>query len=57
MVVAGDVDAVVPYEENAKILVEKYKELGGRVEVIIKPGIGHHPHSLDDVLPIIEFVL
>ncbi len=57
LVVAGDVDAVVPYEENAKILVEKYKELGGRVEVIIKPGIGHHPHSLDDVLPIIEFVL
>jgi len=57
LVVAGDADTVVPYEENAKILVERYKELGGSFELIIKPGVGHHPHSLDDVKPIFEFLL
>ena len=57
LVVAGDADTVVPYEENAKILVERYKELGGNIEVIIKPGVGHHPHSLEDVKPIVGFLL
>ena len=29
----------------------------GPIEVIHKPGIGHHPHSLKDPKPIVEFVL
>jgi pimeloyl-ACP methyl ester carboxylesterase len=55
-IVAGDADTVVPLEENAAILAKKYKELGGTVEVIIKPGVGHHPHSLEQIEPIVTFI-
>ncbi|MDR1963976.1 MAG: alpha/beta hydrolase [Planctomycetaceae bacterium] len=55
--VCGDSDDVVPYEENTAILAERYKKMGGSIEVILKPGIGHHPHSLKDPTPIVEFIL
>ena len=55
--VVGDADAVVPVEENAGVVEARYTELGGRVTVIHKPGVGHHPHGLDDSAPIVEFVL
>ena len=29
----------------------------GKITVIEKPGIGHHPHSLKDPAPIVDFVL
>jgi hypothetical protein len=25
--------------------------------VILKPGVGHHPHSLKDPAPVVEFLL
>lgn len=56
LVVAGDSDLTVPYEENAKLFIQKYKETYHDITIIIKKGCGHHPHSLDDVSPIIEFV-
>jgi hypothetical protein len=46
--VVGDADDVVPVLENTTMLVERYRALGGKIEVISKPGIGHHPHSLED---------
>jgi len=55
--VVGDADEVVPVDENTAILEERYKALGGPIQVIHKPGIGHHPHSLEDPTPIVEFVL
>lgn len=55
--VCGDADDVVPFEENTKLLEQRYKELGGDIQVIVKPGIGHHPHSLKDPTPIVDFVL
>ncbi len=55
--VCGDADTTVPYLENSAILKERYIALGGTITVIMKPGIGHHPHSLVDPAPIIEFVL
>ena len=36
---------------------KRYKQLGGKIDVIVKPGVGHHPHSLKDPTPIVEFVL
>lgn len=33
-----------------------YQELGGRISVMIKDGIGHHPHSLRDPKPIADFI-
>lgn len=56
ILVAGDADTVVPYEENGRRLAEGYQALGGRLQVIIKPGVGHHPHSLEDPTPIVDFI-
>ena len=52
----GDADTVVLYGENGKVLEDYYRENGGDLKVICKPGCGHHPHSLEDPTPIIEFV-
>ncbi len=55
--VCGDADEVVPIEENTRILEQRYRRLGGSITVIVKPGVGHHPHSLKDPTPIVEFIL
>ena len=55
--VCGADDTAVPFEENTQILVARYRQLGGKMEVILKQGCGHHPHSLEDPTPIIEFIL
>ena len=54
--VFGDADDVVPWDENTGIIEEKYKALGGFITLIRKPGVGHHPHGLDDSAPIIDFI-
>jgi len=54
--VYGDVDDVVPYTENGALLEKYYKENGGEITVVGKPGCGHHPHGLPDNTPIVEFV-
>lgn len=56
MIVAGDADDVVPFSENAAILAERYRALGGTIELIVKKGIGHHPHSLELPEPIVAFI-
>jgi len=55
--VVGDADDVVPPDENGLVVAERYRALGGTIEVIHKPGIGHHPHGLDDPGPVVEFVV
>ena len=55
--VVGDADDVVPYEENTAIIEKRYKELGGTIQVIHKPGIGHHPHGLEDPSRVVDFIL
>ncbi|MCE9611770.1 MAG: alpha/beta hydrolase [Chthoniobacter sp.] len=55
--VVGDADDVVPPAENAAIIGERYKALGGTFDVIHKPGVGHHPHGLDDPAPVVKFIL
>lgn len=54
--VYGDADDVVPWEENTKIVAERYKELGGNISLIPKPGVNHHPHGLTDSAPIVDFI-
>lgn len=56
MIVAGDADEVVPLQENAGVLLDYAKKNGITVKAIIKPECGHHPHSLEDVSPILEFI-
>lgn len=55
--VCGDADKVVPLAENTAVLEQRYKALGGKIEVILKPGVDHHPHSLKDPQPIVDFLL
>ncbi|UMB54001.1 S9 family peptidase [Lutibacter sp. A64] len=55
--VYGDADTVVPYKENTLLLAEKFRKAGGTIKLIRKKGIGHHPHSLKDPKPIIDFIL
>lgn len=55
--VCGDSDQVVPFKENMDVVRSRYLSLGGNVEVIIKPGCDHHPHSLDNPEPVVNFIL
>lgn len=55
--IVGDADEVVPVAENTAVLAARYRDLGGSIQVISKPGVGHHPHSLEDPTPIVEFIL
>ena len=55
--VVGEADLVVPVADNTAVIEKRYKALGGNITVIRKPGIGHHPHSLEDPKPIVDFVL
>jgi len=57
IIVAGDADTIVPYEENSAILADYYREKGGKIIIIIKSGVGHHPHSLEDPKPIVDFLV
>ena len=55
--VVGDADETVPVAENTAIAEAAYKKMGGRFNVIHKPGVGHHPHSLKDPSPLVDFIL
>jgi pimeloyl-ACP methyl ester carboxylesterase len=55
--VCGDADEVVPFPENTVILKERYEKLGGKIELIVKKGLKHHPHGMENPAPAVEFVL
>ena len=57
LAVCGDSDRTVPYEENMEVLRSRYLTLGAPVEVILKPGGDHHPHSLENPEPVVNFIL
>jgi pimeloyl-ACP methyl ester carboxylesterase len=57
LIVAGDADEVVPMDENSSRLAALYSQFGGELQLIVKPGVGHHPHSLEDPKPIVDFVV
>ncbi|HEY9259784.1 GDSL-type esterase/lipase family protein [Chitinophaga sp.] len=55
--VVGDADVVVPIAENTTPFEERVKAAGGNITVIHKPGVDHHPHSLEIPAPITDFIL
>lgn len=52
----GNADNTVIYEENGKVLEEYYKKNGGTICVIQKSMCAHHPHGLDDPMILVDFV-
>ncbi len=56
LVVAGGADEVVPFEANSKKMIDYCRENNIEITSIVKPECKHHPHSLEDVTPIIEFI-
>jgi pimeloyl-ACP methyl ester carboxylesterase len=55
--VVGAADDVVPVAENTAVIEQRYRVLGGAMEIISKPGVGHHPHALKDPQPIVDFIV
>lgn len=57
IIVAGDSDEVVPYEENGAIAAAAWERDALPFKLILKRGVGHHPHSLEDPAEIVSFLL
>lgn len=57
IMVQGDADTAAIYSKHGEILYNRYSQLGGEIKLIMKPGVGHHPHSLENPLPIVEYLL
>jgi lysophospholipase L1-like esterase len=55
--VCGDDDEIVPMIENTIPFEAKVKALGGNITVIHKLGFKHHPHSLPNPTPIVDFIV
>lgn len=55
--VVGDSDSVVPYEENSLLVEKRYPAMGGEFKLILKKGIDHHPHGLDDPSEVVDFII
>lgn len=59
--VYGAVDRVVDYTRNSALLIKAYQNaeaMGFEAPCLIieKPDCDHHPHSLDDPAPVVEFL-
>jgi len=55
--VVGDLDSIVPVAENTALLEKRYRELGAPITVIHKPFSEHHPHSLTNPKPVVDFLV
>ena len=54
----GGQDRTVPPAKNAELFAARFKEAGGRIEVVKRDAFGHHPHGVDPnkVDRIVKFV-
>jgi pimeloyl-ACP methyl ester carboxylesterase len=41
----GDADTVIPLDRHSAELARRYRDLGGRIELVVVPGIGHEEVS------------
>lgn len=53
--VCGSLDPAL--NDNTRLFEKLYKELGGKMEVIVKEGHGHFPLAPEDVAPVLEFII
>lgn len=56
LIIAGAKDSLVSYNENTGALIDFCSQKNISINSIIKPECDHHPHSLEDVTPIINFI-
>lgn len=57
VLVAGDSDEIVPFEENGVFIKNAYLKAGIPFEYYIKKGCNHHPHGLFDPAPVVDFIM
>jgi alpha-beta hydrolase superfamily lysophospholipase len=57
LILCADEDEAVSPDTNTNLFETMIKERNGTVRVIHKPGFKHHPHSLPDPTPIVDFIL
>lgn len=57
LILCADADEEVSPQQNTLLFEQKLRDLGGNVTVIHKPGFKHHPHSLPNPTPIVDFIL
>ena len=57
LIVCADADEAVSPAENTLLFEQRIKQHGGNITVIHKPGFKHHPHSLPNPEPIVDFIL
>ena len=48
LLVAGEADTVVPYAENGARLAAAYQKTDIPFQLLLKPNVGHHPHSVEN---------
>lgn len=56
VMVSGDSDTVVPYDENGALLEKMYKQNNLSLQVFIKKGGDHHPHGLDETSIVADII-
>ena len=56
LLIAGDSDEIVPFAGNAGKMLNYCKGKGVVIKSIVKENCKHHPHSLEDVTPILDFI-
>jgi pimeloyl-ACP methyl ester carboxylesterase len=44
------------FNDNTRVVQERYRQLGGPMTVILKPGAEHYPLAPDDPAPVVDFI-
>jgi lysophospholipase L1-like esterase len=57
LILCADADEEVNPADNTLLFEQRVKALNGNITVIHKPGFKHHPHSLPNPTPIVDFIL
>jgi pimeloyl-ACP methyl ester carboxylesterase len=57
VLVVGLLDEAAVYEKNGAIFKERFEAAGGDLTLFTKPDCAHHPHSLEDPTPIVQWIL
>ena len=53
--VCGSLDPAL--DEQTRVVEKRYKELNGKITVLLQDGIGHFPTAPKDPKPVVDFIL